>query len=64
MPLTPKHQEFVVCNIGMPVEILAFRALAHRVEPQANFLNCFLGKEVFSFGVVQVEFFFQQVIEV
>ena len=62
--LDPKHQEFVILNIGMPVEILAFRALAHRVEPQAHLLDGFLGKEVFPFGVVQVEFFFQEVIEI
>ena len=48
----------------MPVEILGLRTLAHGVEPQAHLLDGFLGKEVLPLGVVQVEFFFQQVIEV
>ena len=48
----------------MPVEILALRPLAHGVEAQAHLLDSFLGKEVLLLRIVQIVFFFQQVIEI
>ena len=34
------------------------------MEPQAHLLDSFLGKEVFLLRIVQIVFFFQQVIEI
>ena len=62
--LNAENKEAAGGDVGVPIEELCVRTLAHRVQSQQDFLQELLRIEQMGVGIVVLEFFFDQVIEV
>ena len=62
--LDTEDKEAAGGEVGVPIEELCVRTLAHGVQSQQNFLQELLRIEQMGVGIVAFEFFFDQVIEI
>ena len=62
--LDTEAQELVICDVGVAVEILAFRANTHGVQSQADLPEDILGVEVLFVVIVHTELLFAELVQV